>query len=231
MKKNKFIIISIFLIILLIPINYTISNNNLSTDFQNPNIVENIDNEGLNFDYLYNVKIQNDKWAWSSLPSQTNTNWLRCTDFNFNLPDNSIINGIIIQIDDFDGFLNVILAQDIYLVLNEIKIGIDKESGSQIGTYDNDIYRIYGSSTDMWNTELTKLDIESSTFGLQIFYYNQNIYIFADVLVDNIQIKIYYYISEPEPEINIDFIIIFSLLTIFSIMILILMFTILIIKK
>jgi len=241
MKKYKFRLLKLSFIIIILSLIGTlyiknIYANNSETSFQNPNIAENIDNDnGIDFTYLDFVKIQNDQYTHNQLPNQENTNWLRCTDFSFNLPDNSIINGIKVQIDDYSGIFNVILAQDIYLVLNEIKIGIDKESGSTIGTSDTDTYRVYGSSTDLWNTELTQNDIESSTFGIQIFYHNPSIYLTQDVFVDNIQIKIYYSISEPEPEpepeINIDFIIIFSLLGIFSIMILILLFSILLIKK
>jgi len=235
MKKYKFIIINILLLGLLISINFNIKNvyaNNSETSFQNPNIVENIDyNEGMNFEFLSFVKLQNDKYSFVYLLPMRYSNWLRCTDFNFNLPDNSIIKGIKVQIDDFNGYYDYILVQDIYLVLNGIKIGIDKEIGTPIGTSDTDTYRVYGSSIDIWNTELSKSDIESSTFGLQILYYNSHTFIEFNVNIDNIQIKIYYSISEPEPELNIDFIIIFNLLAIFSIMILILMFTIIIIKK
>lgn len=245
MKTNKFIIvIYILLLIFLIPMKLNIndlSNLNLklsdsNTNFQNPNIVENIDNDfGIEFYDLFCVKTQNDYYGHADLLPQENTDWVRCTDFNFNLPDNSIIKGIIVQIDDYDGFFDNVLAQDIYLVLNGYRIGIDKESGNPIGTSDTDTYRAYGNSNDIWNTELTKLDIESSTFGVQIFYHSTDTFIMWNVFIDNIQIQIHYSISEPEPEpepeINIDFIIIFSLLGFFSIMILILMFTILIIKK
>jgi len=202
MKKYKFIIIIVLLLELVILTNFNtnVKTNiinpkisSLSTDFQNPNIVENIDNNrGMVFSFLYNAKIQNDQYANSLILSLRNTDWIRCTDFNFNLPDDSTIEGIKVQIDDFNGFGNDILAQDIYLVLNGIKIGIDKESGTPIGTSDTDTYRIYGSPIDIWSTELTQNDIESSTFGIQIFYHNPSPFISFQVNVDNIQIKIYY---------------------------------------
>lgn len=200
-KKYKFIIIIVLLLELVILINYNtnIKKNiinpkisNLDTNFQNPNIIENIDNRGSDFYQLANVKIQNDQYAYSNIPSRRVSNWIRCTDFDFNLPDNSIIEGIEVQIDDYSVFLNGIFAQDIYLVLNGIKIGIDKESGSSIGYFDTDTYRVYGNPTDIWNTELTQIDIESSTFGIQIFYWNTNSFMSNIVNIDNIQINIYY---------------------------------------
>ena len=210
MKKYKFIIIIILSLELLILINFNtnikanIINpkiSNLETNFKNPTIVKNIDNNGgIRFSQLPYVKIQNDKYAYANIPSISYTKWLRCTDFDFNLPDNSIIEGIEVQIDDFNGFLNDILAQDIYLVLNEVKIGIDKEGGTSIGTADTDTYRVYGNPTDMWNTELTQIDIENSTFGVQIFYYNPSTFIGFDVNIDNIQIKVYYSISDIDNE-------------------------------
>ena len=172
---------------------------NLETDFQNPTIVENINNNGgVSFIGLDYVKIQNDRHAHATLPPIKHTKWIRCSGFNFNLPDNSIIEGIEVQIDDFDGIFNDILAQDIYLVLNGVKIGIDKESGTPIGTADTDTYRVYGNPTDMWNTELTQIDIESSTFGVQIFYYNPSTFVSWDVNIDNIQIKVYYSIVDDD---------------------------------
>jgi len=207
-KKYRFIVIIILLeFLILINFNTNIRNptiinpkiSNPNTDFQNPTIVENI-GAGMLFYQLSMVKNQNDNYAWCNILPITNTKWIRCTDFDFSLPDNSIIEGIEVQIDDFDGFFNEVLAQDIYLVLNGVKIGIDKESGNPIGTSDTDTYRIYGSSIDMWSTELTKVDIESSTFGVQIFYYNPNTFISFMVNVDNIQIKVFYYISDDDNE-------------------------------
>ena len=214
-RKYRFIVVIVLSLELLILINFNtniITNirsnivnpkiSNLETDFQNPTIVENIlNNGGSHFYGLTYIKRQNDRYAYASIPPITNTKWVRCSGFDFNLPDNSIIEGIEVQIDDFDGFLNEILAQDIYLVLNGVKIGIDKESGTPIGTADTDTYRVYGNPTDMWNTELTQIDIESSTFGMQIFYYNPSTFISFDVNIDNIQIKIYYSIDEaPDDE-------------------------------
>jgi len=171
----------------------------LETDFKNPTIVENI-GAGMLFYQLSMVKNQNDNYAWCNILPLTNTKWIRCTDFDFSLPDNSIIEGIEVQIDDFDGVFNEILAQDIYLVLDGVKIGIDKESGSPIGISDIDVYRVYGSPTDIWDTELTQIDIESSTFGVQIFYYNPNPFMTFMVNIDNIQIKVYYSISDDDNE-------------------------------
>lgn len=212
MRKSKCIVLLIF--ILGLPIYSLLVENSdyqdnfymylktsSNTDWLNPTIVDNIyNNGGILFYQLSMVKTQNDNYAWCTILPLTNTRWIRCTAFDFSLPDNSIIEGIEVQIDDFDGFFNTILAQDIYLVLNGIKIGIDKESGRSIGTSDTNTYRVYGSPTDMWNTELTQIDIESSTFGVQIFYYNPSTFISFDVYVDNIQIKVYYSISDDDNE-------------------------------
>lgn len=210
MKKSKCIVLLIF--ILGLPIYSLLVDNSdyqdnfymylktsSNTDWLNPTIVENIDNNGgMSLYSLFNVKNQNDQYAYITLPPLAKTKWIRCTGFGFDLPDNSVIEGIEVQIDDFDGMFNSILAQDIYLVLNDAKIGIDKESGTPIGTTDTDTYRVYGSPTDIWNTELTQTDIEGSTFGVQIYY--RCIFEFSDVNIDNIQIKVYYSISDDDNE-------------------------------
>ena len=196
MTKYKFIIIGILLLGLLTLINFNIKNiygTNSETDFQSGSIAENIDkNSNSDFIYTYRALTQDDIYALSQIPQYQYSNWLRITDFNFNLPDNSIINGIEVQIDDWGFFMYAI---DCYLVLNGNSIGIDKETSTSLKTFDDDTYRTYGSSTDMWNTELIKSDIESSTFGFQISYENKG-FLMNNVAVDHIQIKIYYSIPD-----------------------------------
>ena len=234
--KKRFIIsllCIIFIITSLIGIIF-IKNVNaiLSTDFNNPSIVENIDNSGgSEFTTIDNIKVQNDLYGVSIIQA-SDTDWIRCSGFNFNLLKDSIINGIEVQIDDW---AQMAFAQDVYLVLNSDTIGIDKEIGTWLSWVDNDIYRVYGSFNDMWNTELTDVDIESSTFGIQIFYNNTFILFPTTVSIDNIQIKVFYTEKDNgngnDIETNIDFIIILGILTLFSSIILILMFTIIITKK
>jgi len=229
MKKYKFRLLKLSFIIIILSLIGTLYikkvYGNSDTGFLSGSIAESIDNDNTpEFVAPYEALTQNDIYAEIYIPPSLKTDWLRITDFNFNLPDNSIIEGIEVQIDDY-GFVYTLYC---YLVLNGNSIGINKETYIMIPSTDTDTYRTYGSSTDIWNTELTKFDIENSTFGFQICY---NSGYFA--LVDHIQIKIYYSISEPEPEPepNIDFIIIFGLISIFSIMILILLFSILLIKN
>jgi len=228
MKKHKFILLGLSFIILFLFGNLYIRNVYATdTGFLSGSIVESIDN-GYPYEWInpYKALTQNNIYTNSYLVLSINTDWLRITDFNFDLTDNSIIKGIEVQIDDFGS--QSVYAIDCYLVINGNSIGIDKETYTFIGLTDTDTYRTYGSSTDMWNTELSQSDIKSSTFGFQIFYKSES---FCFSFVDHIQIKVYYIESENDIKPNIDFIIIFSLLGIFLIMILILLFSILLIKK
>jgi hypothetical protein len=85
--------------------------------------------------------------------------YLQCTGFNFvNLPDT--VTGIELQLTG--NRRGRITDETIQLCLQDQGIGKNQ------GNFDLSPKKIYGSMTDLWETQLTKIDIQNPTFGVLI---------------------------------------------------------------
>lgn len=111
------------------------------------------------------------------------TYYLQCTGFNFvGLPN--IITGIEVKLTS----RRYGRAQDdvIQLCLNGSLVG------DNLSTPLIDPIKIYGGSSNLWGTELTRLDLLNSTFGFTFRFQSHRNWPHKDpVLVDAVEIRIY----------------------------------------
>ena len=146
-----------------------------------------------------NAQTQNDTEATSSIttPGDT-TEYLKVTNFGFDLPDNATIDGIVVEVDRYESGGN---AEDeaVRIVKGGTIGSTDKSAAGDWSTSDSDTYTSYGSSTDLWGESWTVSDIESSTFGFALRAEATNTGA-ATASVDHIRITIHYTTPEAVPE-------------------------------
>jgi hypothetical protein len=107
----------------------------------------------------------------SSSSSASNTQYLKCTNFNFAVPAGATVNGITVEAElaEQDGF-----GGTVDLAVRIVKGGtIGSTDKSRAGSFhwpspDSGTYVTYGSSSDLWGETWAYSDINSSTFGFAI---------------------------------------------------------------
>lgn len=158
--------------------------NNFYTDYNN------LDNF-YNFDFIptlptpsYNVtdnewqetdnieKTCNNQYSYNVLTLSGETelvsDTLSISDFNFNIPYNAIISGIVVKVNKFAAYNNddtQIFDNEIRLFSNTIGVSESKPNGNPWSEYPEDVY--YGSDNDLWGFNpiiLTPNEINSDTF-------------------------------------------------------------------
>ncbi|KKM90173.1 hypothetical protein LCGC14_1241290, partial [marine sediment metagenome] len=116
------------------------------------------------------------------------SNWLRATNFNFDIAPGSNVTGIELEIDK-NGTLNSIIDYDIRLRRTSGQVGDNKSLGGLWSTTDTDTYSTYGGSDETWNAGLSVSDIVSSDFGVDIAVTSSSS---NNASIDHIRIKIYF---------------------------------------
>ena len=124
---------------------------------------------------------------------QDYSQWLRCVDFGFttdDIPPNSIITGIEVQIERAASASGEVETYDLYLRKTSGQVGDDK---ADPGTYwpTSDASATYGGSSDDWNASLTDSDIRNEDFGIDLCAH-QTAVGFVTAYVDHVQIRINY---------------------------------------
>lgn len=92
------------------------------------------------------------------------TEFLKITDFRFDIPDAAVIKGIEVHIEKWRSRLGSVEDKEVRLVKNGT-IGGRNKAASDPWSNDNPI-EIYGSSCDRWDVELTPQDVNSRDFGI-----------------------------------------------------------------
>lgn len=114
-----------------------------------------------------NVKTQNGVRATASANGADITHFIKCTNFGFAIPSNSIINGVSVRIRrnsseatySFKDYILKLIKGGAYSGNN--KANTVTKWGS---TWDAEV--TYGNSTDLWGNTLSASDINSSDFGV-----------------------------------------------------------------
>ena len=131
----------------------------------------------------------NDSYANTTAGSPGNTHYLKATNFGFNIPAGSTINGILIEIEK-----SFIEAVDTIAHDNEVKI---VKSDGIIGVVNKalagnwtitDAYYPYGASSDLWGETWSASDINDIDFGVVLSGYRSG----CNLLVDHIRVTVYY---------------------------------------
>ena len=111
------------------------------------------------------------------------------TNFGFNIPTGSTIDGIEVSMDRY---MSTGGANDYFLKLFKagILMGDNKSVGAAWAASDTDTYVTFGSPTELWGTTWTEADIENISFGVALCA--QATADRTDIHVDHITITVYY---------------------------------------
>jgi len=141
-----------------------------------------------------NAIMSDNSYATSVLLLGQITNYLKATNFNFSIPNDATIDGVLVEIERSTTVLTSISDNSIKLVKSNIISGNDLSSGAIWPT--SDAYTSFGSSTNTWGISLTPNDINDSGFGVVI---SASASIAAIAQIDHIRITIYYTGSNQAP--------------------------------
>ncbi|MHA1991095.1 MAG: hypothetical protein ACW98A_09045 [Candidatus Hodarchaeales archaeon] len=141
-----------------------------------------------------NAKTQNDAYTVASFTttSEKTSDFLRLTDFGFNLDDTAQITGIEVGIDRQSDMLNSITDGSLKLLKGGVPIIGDKAS-TTLWT-DSDTYVVYGAFDDPWGTSWDYTEINDVDFGVELFV-NYTGSSGAEARIDHVNITVYY--TEP----------------------------------
>ena len=134
--------------------------------------------------------------ATAALPKGVISYYLQVTGFNFNIPTNARIDGIVVEVE------RSIAETTTYTKDNSIKIiqggAISGNEYADTATAwpinSGDAYATYGGSSDLWGLSWTAADINSSNFGVAVQAKNTKVKAaFTNTAqVDHIRITVYY---------------------------------------
>ncbi|MHA1930951.1 MAG: LamG-like jellyroll fold domain-containing protein, partial [Promethearchaeota archaeon] len=121
------------------------------------------------------------------------SDWLRATNFGFNIPTDATIDGIEVRMDRYatNTPQNSIKDYDIRLRNSTGQTGINKASANWWSTTDDGSYDVYGSSSDDWSAFLIDTDIDND-FGVDIAAKTEGVGVTNTAYVDHVEIKIHY---------------------------------------
>ncbi|KKM15813.1 hypothetical protein LCGC14_1692250, partial [marine sediment metagenome] len=129
----------------------------------------------------------------------SNTDWLRLTDFRFDIPTEATsIDGIIVEIDRYAQNSNSIRDKSIRLRLISGPVGDDKKTASWWDIIDDDVNNTYGALDNDWNAGLSVSDINNINFGIDISA--ENIGSSNTAYIDHVRVKIYYTMPDASGE-------------------------------
>lgn len=115
--------------------------------------------------------------------------YLKVTNFGFAIPLNSVIRGIVVNVEKSVPFSLACQDNIVKLVKNGVISGNNKADVNNWGTSDATV--VYGASNDLWGVELSPNDINSSNFGL-VFSGKTSSGFAITLQVDYIEIIVYY---------------------------------------
>lgn len=135
-----------------------------------------------------NVTVSDNVYTQAGLSFASNTShWLRLTNFNFSIPSGSNILGVEVNVERKRLSL-VVLDNSIRLRITSGQVGDDK-ADTVTNWPATDTVKTYGGAADDWNAGLTRDDVVSSDFGIDISCKTTNS---GTPSIDYVEIKVYY---------------------------------------
>ena len=142
-----------------------------------------------------NVKTSDNSYAQvGESINSLSTYYLKTTNFGFNIPIGSTINGILIEVEkrapEADDS-SWVIDNSIKIVKSDGSFGTTNKADSLTRWENSDSYVSYGSDSDLWNESWTVSDINNSNFGVVI---SASLTVDHSVTaqIDHIQMKVYY---------------------------------------
>lgn len=167
---------------------------------QGPNdpvsIVNDLSNGGVSWNDTENASSSDDSYATCNVDAMgvgAESAYLKATDFGFSIPADSIITGIVVEIER-SSQESATTDSELFLVKGGTISGDSLAEGS-IDWPSDDEYKTYGDSNELWGLTFEPDDINAQDFGLAFSAKN---FIFPDQLkVDHLRITVYYLPSGP----------------------------------
>ncbi len=157
------------------------------------------------WDNAWDAKISDDDHSDVTLDDYENSTYLKATNFSFTLPGNSIIHGIIVDVErrvSSTGSGSIVRDASVRLLKAGIAQGDDRATSTPYTT--TDTYESHGNATDTWGSYWTAADINSPYFGAVFAATKANpLGGDRDIDVDHIRIAIKYSIDNASPAIAI----------------------------
>jgi hypothetical protein len=96
------------------------------------------------------------------------THYLKATDFGFTIPAGSTINGIIVEIERVKGATADVTDAEVKIVKSDGTLGTTNKADTATQWPTTEAYKMYSTSTDLWNESWTSTDINDADFGMVI---------------------------------------------------------------
>lgn len=135
-------------------------------------------------------------------PSDTISNYLKATNFGFDLPEGATINGILVEIEknpDIGGGDDFIRDYRVRIV----KGGSIGSSDRKKGLWDSPlVYTPHGAYNDLWGETWTAEDVNASDFGVAIAVEGVEVVSTLDAIANIDHIKITVYFNNPQVRVS-----------------------------
>jgi len=160
---------------------------------KNPNSASNNSSVGsFSWSNPANVFTSNNSYAsaYFSISSQISY-YLTAYNFSFGIPSNSVINGIVVDVERKSDKASGIRDYSVKLFKDVVTGGVGENKADTTNPWlTTDATKTYGTPTDLWGTTWTPANINSLNFGVGISArsYTGEVYAY----IDHIQITVYY---------------------------------------
>ena len=151
---------------------------------------------GESWSSVNNIKASDDNDSSAELGATSDSEFLEATNFNFTIPENSTILGIIVKVEREAEFGSSIKDQTVNIIKGGSNGSENKSRETEDGFWPiTDTIITYGDSTDLWSEAWTTEDINASNFGVAFKAQNTTGIGNREARVDHITIKIHYRIN------------------------------------
>ncbi|MDE2312256.1 MAG: hypothetical protein KGJ93_04205, partial [Patescibacteria group bacterium] len=150
---------------------------------------------GTAWDSSGNILAADGVYASTTLLSSANTNYLKATNFGFNIPSSATVNGIVVEVLKYADSVKWRVNDFAARMVQSGVIGTTDRSSPLVWstTTPPTAYVSYGSSTDTWGSVWTPSDINSSTTGFALAAINNSLSGIG--YVDHIRMAVFYSIA------------------------------------
>lgn len=140
-----------------------------------------------------NAKTQNDTDATMST-GNTNSHYLKATNFGFSVPVGATIDGIVVEIDRHEAGAGTCKDVEVKIVKADGSIGTENKGDTVNAwpTSDTDTYKSYGAVDNLWSETWSAANINDSDFGVVLAVYDSQARIGVQAAVDHMRITVYY---------------------------------------
>lgn len=158
--------------------------------------------QGSNWNALAYVGDSDDWYNWLWLNSNSSSKYMECTGFDFSIPDTATINGIKLNIERRAQYNDYMRDKNVELIKDGTILHQSDKADTSTFYTTSDVVVSYGSATDLWKTNWTAADINSSDFGIAFSVRNDSNNGWAWAAVDYIAITVDYTEIDTPPTIK-----------------------------